>query len=142
MIDLETIRRAATAIGPYITETPLRGSSYFSEKTGFDVYMKLENWQPTGSFKVRGAVHFVQSLSPRDRLQGLVAWSAGNHGLGVAYAAKIFDVPATIFVPKATPRAKIQKFRHFPVELAFADPYEDCEKQGRAYAERDGAYVA
>ncbi len=141
MIDLAAIQRAGAAIEPYICRTPLRGSFFFSEVTGFDVYMKLENWQPTGSFKVRGALNFVNSFSPRERLQGVVAWSAGNHGLGVAYAAGIFEIPATIFVPKTTPEAKLRKFKYYPVELRTADTYEACEREGRDYAEKEGALV-
>ena len=135
MIDSEAIQKAATIIAPYIQQTPLRPSGYFSEQSGFDIYMKLENWQPTGSFKVRGALHFAHTLGTRERLQGVVAWSAGNHGLGVAYAAKVFDMPATIFVPAKTPRSKIEKFKYFPVELQFAPTYEECERQGRAFAQ-------
>jgi threonine dehydratase len=141
MIDLETIRRAAAVIAPYIEQTPLRASSYFSEKTGFDVYLKLENWQPTGSFKIRGALNLIHSLSPQDRLQGVVAWSAGNHGLGVAYAAKNFDIPATIFIPRTTPRSKVGKFRYFPVEIRMEDTYEACEQAGRAFAQKEGALI-
>jgi len=103
--------------------------------------MKLENWQPTGSFKVRGAMHFASTLSSRERLQGVVAWSAGNHGLGVSYAAKVFDMPATIFVPAKTPRSKVQKFRYFPVDLQFAPTYEDCERAGRAFAQKENVTV-
>ena len=141
MIDIDRIRDAAAAIRPYVYQTPLRPSYFFSEFTGLDVYMKLENWQPTGSFKVRGALNFIESMSPRDRIQGVVAWSAGNHGLGVAYAAKIFDVPATIFVPKSTPQTKIAKFRHFPVQLRTAPTYEDCEKEGRALAAKENLTI-
>jgi len=141
MIDLDDIRRAGAAIEPYIYRTPLRGSFFFSETTGFDVYMKLENWQPTGSFKVRGALNVIHSFSPRDRLQGVVAWSAGNHGLGVAYGAGIYDIPATIFIPKTTPDAKIRKFKYFPVEVRMADTYEACEEEGRRYAEKEGALI-
>jgi threonine dehydratase len=137
MIELHDIQRAAAIIEPYILKTPLRHSPYFSEKSGLDVYMKLENWQPTGSFKIRGALHFAHTLSPRQRLQGVVAWSAGNHGLGVSYAAKIFDMPATIFVPAKTPRSKVEKFRYFPVDLQFAPSYEECERQGRAFAQKE-----
>ena len=137
MIDLQAIQKAAAIISPYIERTPLRASPYFSELSGFDVYMKLENWQPTGSFKIRGALHFAHTLSARERLQGVVAWSAGNHGLGVAYAAKTFDMPATIFVPARTPKSKIQKFRYYPVDLQLGPTYEDCERLGRAFAQAE-----
>jgi threonine dehydratase len=141
MIDLETIRNAAAAIGPYIHHTPLRSSFYFSEVSGFDISLKLENWQPTGSFKVRGALNVVRSLSIQERLHGLVAWSAGNHALGVAYASRIFDAPATIYVPRKTPRAKLDKLHHFLVDVRGAETYEDCEREGRALAEKLGLTI-
>jgi threonine dehydratase len=141
MIDLQAIKKAADVIAPYIEHTPLRPSAYFSEISGFDVCMKLENWQPTGSFKIRGALNFASSLSPRERIQGVVAWSAGNHGLGVSYAAKVFDMPATIFIPAKTPRSKVQKFRYFPVDLQFAPTYEDCERAGKAFAEKENVTI-
>lgn len=141
MIGLEQIREAAAAVAPFVESTPLRGSFYFSEISGFDVSMKLENWQPTGSFKVRGAVNFLHTLTPEERLKGVVAWSAGNHGLGVAYASGIFDTPATIFVPQTTPRAKVQRLERYPVELRVGGTYEECERIGRAYAGTEGAII-
>jgi len=141
MIDIQTIQAAAAAIRPYIYYTPLRPSFYFSEISGFDVYMKLECWQPTGSFKIRGALNCIHSFSPRERLQGVVAWSAGNHGLGVAFAASIFEIPATIFVPRNTPQAKIRKFKYYPVELRSAETYDDCEREGRLFAEKEGTLI-
>jgi threonine dehydratase len=141
MIDLSAIHRAAAILAPYIEKTPLRPSAFFSETSGFDVCMKLENWQPTGSFKVRGALHFGHTLNARERLQGVVAWSAGNHGLGVAYTAKILEMPATIFIPAKTPRSKVEKFRHFPVDLQFAPTYEECERQGRAFAKTENVTI-
>ena len=141
MIDLQAIQEAAAAIAPHIYHTPLRPSYYFSEATGFDVYMKLENWQPTGSFKIRGAVNFAHSLMPRERLQGVVAWSAGNHALGVAYAARIHEMTATIFVPKNTPRSKLQKLSYFSVDVRTAATYEECERAGRKFAERENATI-
>jgi threonine dehydratase len=135
MIDLAAIQKARAAIGPFIERTPLRNSYYFSDRYGLDTYLKLENWQPTGSFKVRGALNIVQNLSTEERLRGIVAWSAGNHGLGVAYAASIFEAPATIFVPKSTPKSKLEKLSYFPVTLMSGDSYEDAERKARAYAE-------
>jgi threonine dehydratase len=141
MIELDEIRKAAEVIRPYVERTPLRSSHYFSEKSGFDVYFKLENIQPTGSFKIRGALNLVSSIPAAERLQGLVAWSAGNHALGVAYAARIFDVPATIFVPKTTPRSKVDKLQYYPVQIREADTYEDCEAEGREFARKEGAII-
>jgi threonine dehydratase len=141
MIDLETIRAAGAAIAPHIQRTPLRSSPYFSEISGFDVSLKLENWQPTGSFKVRGALNLVRSLSIQERLRGLVAWSAGNHALGVAYASRVYDAPATIYVPRRTPRSKLDKLQHFLVDVRGAETYEDCEREGRALAEKLGLTI-
>ncbi|PWT92820.1 MAG: serine/threonine dehydratase [Acidobacteria bacterium] len=141
MIDLNDIRKAAAGIGPYIEATPLRASYYFSERCGFDVYLKLENVQPTGSFKVRGALNLIRSIPPQERMQGIVAWSAGNHALGVAYAAQIFDVPATIFVPRTTPHSKLDKLRRFPVEIRIADTYEQAEIEGKEFAIKEKATI-
>lgn len=141
MIDLDAIRRAHAAIERYVMRTPLRSSPYFSEKTGFDVNLKLENWQPTGSFKIRGALHLVHSLPVTEQLQGLVAWSAGNHALGVAYAAAVYDVPATIFVPRRTPRTKVDKLRYYPVRVEYGETYEHCEQLGRELAAKTHMHI-
>ena len=141
MIDLEQIRSAAAAIGPHVHRIPLRPSFYFSEISGFDVSLKLENWQPTGSFKVRGALNLVRSLSIQERLRGLVAWSAGNHALGVAFASRVYDAPATIYVPRRTPRSKLDKLQHFLVDVRGAETYEDCEREGRSLAEKLGLTI-
>jgi threonine dehydratase len=100
------ILAAADRIRPLIKRTPLIKSSALSEIAGGDVYLKLENQQTTGSFKLRGALNVLSTLSADARKRGVVASSAGNHGLGVAYAAKHFGVPATIFVPSTAPQVK------------------------------------
>src|SRR5262245_25261508 len=89
---------AADRIRPFIKRTPLVHSAALSRVAGGDVYIKFENEQTTGSFKLRGAMNVLATLSPEVRARGVVASSAGNHGLGVAYAANHFHVPATIFV--------------------------------------------
>src|SRR5690242_7555086 len=93
------IESAASRIGPFIERTRLIRSEGLSRIAGVDVLLKLENEQRTGSFKLRGALNVIASLSDKDRSAGVVASSAGNHGLGVAYAAKEFGVKATIFIP-------------------------------------------
>jgi threonine dehydratase len=100
------ILAAADRIRPLVKRTPLIKSSALSEIAGGDVYLKLENQQTTGSFKLRGALNVLSTLSADARKRGVVASSAGNHGLGVAYAAKHFGVPATIFVPSTAPQVK------------------------------------
>ena len=97
---------AADRIRPLIKRTPLIKSRGLSAIAGGDVYLKLENEQTTGSFKLRGALNVLATLPADARKRGVVASSAGNHGLGVAYAAKHFGVQATIFVPSNAPTVK------------------------------------
>src|SRR5215218_10279597 len=97
---------AADRIRPLIKRTELIRSAALSELAGGDVFLKLENTQTTGSFKLRGALNVLATLSTDQKKRGVVASSAGNHGLGVAYAAKHFGVPATIFVPTNAPQVK------------------------------------
>src|SRR5215475_11204687 len=94
---------AGDRVRPFIKRTELRRSDALSAIAGGDVYLKLENTQITGSFKLRGALNVLATLPPEVRARGVVASSAGNHGLGVAYAAKHFNTPATIFVPSTAP---------------------------------------
>src|ERR1051325_11723561 len=97
---------AADRIRPLIKRPALLRSAALSDLAGGDVYLKLENTQTTGSFKLRGALNVIATLQRAHRRAGLVASSPGNHGLGVAYAAKHFGVPATIFVPSPAPQVK------------------------------------
>src|SRR5471032_1692867 len=95
----ERILAAAARIGPTVTRTRIIRSSALSRMAGGDVRLKLENEQITGSFKLRGAMNVIASLDSVARARDVVASSAGNHGLGVAYAAKHFGVRATIYIP-------------------------------------------
>ena len=94
------VHEAAERIRPHIAETPLIRSEALSRKAGGDVFLKLENRQTTGSFKLRGALNALAALTPAQRSAGIVASSAGNHGLGVAFAAKVLGIRALIFVPR------------------------------------------
>ena len=100
------VRAAATRIAAAVQRTPLRRSDKLSDIAGGLVFLKLETEQITGSFKLRGAFNALASLSDDERERGVVASSAGNHGLGVAYAAKALGIRATIFVPATAPRVK------------------------------------
>ncbi len=106
---LARIRAAATVIGPYIRHTPTVYSFTFSESTGCEVFLKLENLQRTGSFKIRGALHKLLTLDPELRGRGLIAASAGNHAQGVALAARLCHAPATIVMPESTALIKVQR---------------------------------
>ena len=106
--------------------------------------MKLECWQPTGSFKVRGALNRLATLSPAQKSRGVVAASAGNHALGVAFAAQALsnaDLQVTLFVPETAPRAKIEKLRRFPVDVRIhGQTYDDAYAAARLHADATGAF--
>ena len=113
-----------------IQETPLIYSPIFSKEAGNQVYIKPENQQTTGAFKIRGAYNKIAKLTHGERKRGLVASSAGNHAQGVAYAAQLLGVKATIVMPKATPLIKVEATRGYGANVVLAgDSYDD------AYAE-------
>jgi len=97
---------ASQRIGPHIKRTRLTRSDGLSRIAGGDVYLKLENEQTTGSFKLRGALNALGALTEEQRRAGVVASSAGNHGMGVALAGKTLGVKAKIYVPRTAPEVK------------------------------------
>jgi threonine dehydratase len=134
--EIEAARERIRALLP---PTPLRRSFALRPH---EAWLKLECWQPTGSFKVRGALHSLLSLTPEERRRGVVAASAGNHALGVAWAAQALggDVPAVLFLPTLASSAKLAKLRSFPVTLRQAgSTFEDAYDASLAYAESAGA---
>ena len=139
MLSLDDVRRAADALRPHLRPTPLRRSGLFPRAP---VYLKLECWQPTGSFKVRGAMNVMASLTPAERARGVVAASAGNHALGVAFAAQALGgrVSTTVFVPETAPRAKVDKLRRFPITVhEKGQTYDDAVEEAEAFRDRTGA---
>ncbi|MCH7680057.1 threonine/serine dehydratase [candidate division KSB1 bacterium] len=127
-IALPRITSAHEKIQPHIRKTPLELSPQLSEKTGSEVYLKLENWQKTGSFKIRGALNKMLSLSSEEKQKGIITASAGNHGLGVAHAAKMLGIQGKIVVPENASLAKIKALQNYVLELL---------KQGRDYDEAE-----
>lgn len=127
-IALPRITSAHEKIQPHIRKTPLELSPQLSEKTGSEVYLKLENWQKTGSFKIRGALNKMLSLSSEEKQKGIITASAGNHGLGVAHAAKMLGIQGKIVVPENASLAKIKALQNYALELL---------KQGRDYDEAE-----
>src|SRR5947207_14145981 len=122
----ESVREAMTRIAPHIKRTPLARSEELSRRVGGDVYLKLENEQLTGSFKLRGALNALATLSPEKRARGVVASSAGNHGMGVAYAAKTLGIEAKVYVPRAAPEVKKAGIRALGAELDDSQPDYDA----------------
>jgi threo-3-hydroxy-L-aspartate ammonia-lyase len=106
-IDLADIRSAAARILPWVHRTPLLGSRSLSERLGVEVRLKCENLQRAGSFKIRGAMNALLSLSDAERARGVVAFSSGNHAQGVALAAKLLGIQATIVMPENSVASKV-----------------------------------
>ena len=107
-IDLADIRSAASRIAPYIHRTPLLTSRSLSERLGVEVRLKCENLQRAGSFKIRGAMNALLQLDDAQRRSGVVAFSSGNHAQGVALAAKLLGIPATIVMPENSVQSKVE----------------------------------
>lgn len=106
-LDITGFERAYELIKPYILKTPLIKNEWFSKKYGCEIYLKLENLQPVGSFKLRGATNAIANLTEENKKIGVLAVSAGNHAQGVAWAAQKFGINATIIMPKPSPLVKI-----------------------------------
>ena len=117
---------AAHRLRAVVDRTPLVHSTALSAQCGTDVYLKCEFLQRTGSFKLRGAFNALASLPEDVRERGIVASSAGNHGLGVAYAARMFGVPARIFVPASAPAVKRDGIRALGAEVDDEQPHYDA----------------
>ncbi len=123
---LPEIRRAAERLAPYIRRTPTIYSHNLSEQTGLDVFLKLENLQRTGAFKIRGALNKVLGLPQSVLGRGLVAASAGNHAQGVALAAKLVGTRATIVMPVSTPILKVQRTEGYGAEVVLSGTNYDA----------------
>lgn len=127
---------AANRIGEYIRETPLDYSPYFSELSGANVYLKLENLQHTGSFKLRGAFNKLLSLTTAEREAGGVAASSGNHGAAIAYAMSALGVTGVIFVPEQTSPTKVDAIKSAGGDVRFfGTDGLDTENHAREFAE-------
>ncbi|MEW5961230.1 MAG: pyridoxal-phosphate dependent enzyme, partial [Chloroflexota bacterium] len=132
---------AQQRLKPYISPSPLIYSEALSETSGARVWLKLECRQPTGSFKIRGALHKMMALSDDARAQGIVTGSAGNHGLGTAFAAQTLGVRrAAVFVPTNAPAPKVSRLRRFPIDLRqVGDTYEATHQAAETFARQTGA---
>ena len=112
-IPIEAIRAAASRIGGHLHRTPTLSSRTLGESAGVRLDLKCENFQKTGSFKPRGALNIVLSLSPEQRARGLVTVSAGNHAQAVAWAANVVGLPCTVVMPVDAPRSKMDAVRGY-----------------------------
>lgn len=120
MLNLKKIQEAKKRIEGVVVETPLAYAPNLSEITGVNVYLKKENLQVTGAFKIRGAYNKIATLSQEQRECGVVAASAGNHAQGVALSASLFDIKAVIVMPESTPLTKVNGVKHYGAEVILA----------------------
>lgn len=134
------VLQAAHRIRGITRRTPLERSAPLSTAAGMDVWLKLETLQRTGSFKLRGATNAIALLSPEERARGLVTASAGNHGLGVALAARELGARATVFVPAGAPATKRQRIAALGATLhEVGGGYDEAHAEAEVYALEHGA---
>jgi len=139
MVTLSDIRAAADVIRGSVMETPCLLSRTLSEMTGAEVYIKFENLQFTASFKDRGALVKLSSLSPQQSAKGVVAASAGNHAQGVAYHARRLGMPAHIVMPRFTPNVKVDRTQAFGAEVLLeGESFDDAKEFAVRLAEQRG----
>ncbi|MEG1365560.1 MAG: threonine/serine dehydratase, partial [Cetobacterium sp.] len=136
---LKEILKAKETIKDVITKTPLLYSNIFSESCDNNVYMKCENLQLTGAYKLRGALNKIRSLTSEEKSKGVVCSSAGNHAQGVAYASSLSDVNATIVMPNTTPYLKVQSTKNFGGNVILhGNCYDDAYNQAKRLEEEKG----
>ena len=139
MLTLREFEEASEIVKRVTNETKLVYSDYFSEKTGNKVYLKPENMQFTGAYKVRGAYYKISTLTDDERARGLITASAGNHAQGVAYAAKCFGVKATIVMPTTTPLIKVNRTKSYGADVVlYGDVYDEACEHAYKLAEEHG----
>ena len=139
IIPLQKIQEAREKVNKVIYKTPFAYAPILSQKVGNEIFLKKENLQITGAFKLRGAFNKIATLSEEQRKKGVIAASAGNHAQGVAYSANYFNVPAIIVMPEATPLTKIQGVKEFGGEVVLAgNNYDEAYEYAVKLAEEKG----
>lgn len=134
------IKEAREVLGPVIHRTPLLPSRTLSDITKAEVFLKLENLQKTGAFKVRGAYYKISKLKRAEGVTRVVAASSGNHAQGVAYSASLLGVDATIFMPRYTPFYKVNATRSYGAQvILYGETYDDAYKKAVEFAEEQKA---
>jgi len=136
---LADVHEARRRIAPHLRETPLFRYAGLDDVLGAEVHVKHENHQPVGAFKVRGGVNLVSRLSGEERERGVITASTGNHGQSIAFAARLFDMPATICVPEAANPVKVASMRGLGARLVFhGRDFDDAREHCEALAETEG----
>ena len=139
MMTLEKFEEASELVKKVTNSTKLVYSDYLSEQSGGKVYLKPENMQHTGAYKIRGAYYKISTLSDEERGRGLITASAGNHAQGVAFAAKKFGCKAVIVMPTVTPLIKVNRTKSYGAEVILhGDVYDDAYAYACELAEKEG----
>ncbi len=139
MLTLDRFEEASRIVNEVTLETKLIYSEFLSEKFENQIYLKPENMQFTGAYKLRGAYYKISTLTPEERTKGLITASAGNHAQGVAYAAKKFGVKATIVMPTTTPLIKVNRTKSYGADvLLYGDVYDEACAKALELAEQQG----
>ena len=139
MLTLDKFEEASEKVKEVTLETKLVYSDYLSDQTGNKVYLKPENMQFTGAYKVRGAYYKISTLSEEERQRGLITASAGNHAQGVAYAAKCYGCKAVIVMPTTTPLIKVNRTKSYGAEVVlYGDVYDEACAHALELAEKNG----
>ena len=139
MLTLESFEEASEVVRKVTNETKLTYSEYFSAQTGNKVYLKAENMQVTGAYKIRGAYYKISTLTDEERSRGLITASAGNHAQGVAYAAKAYGCKAVIVMPETTPLIKVNRTKSYGAEVVLhGDVYDEACEYAYKLAEENG----
>jgi threonine dehydratase len=133
------VLKAKKRIAPYLNKTPLLEYPGLSKALGFQAYVKHENMQPTGAFKIRGGINLISRLSPEEKEKGVITASSGNHGQSIALASKMFGVKATICVPSDVNPDKAEAIRSFGAEIiAEGRDFDDARLNAESIAEEKG----
>ncbi len=138
-LNIDLFEKATEKVSEVVLPTPLIYSEFFSSQTGNRVYLKPENIQHTGAYKIRGAYFKISTLSDEERKHGLITASAGNHAQGVAFAAQKFGVKAVIVMPTSTPIMKVNRTKSYGAEVVLhGDVYDDAYVKALELAEENG----
>lgn len=133
----QDVLRARRVIAPYLAPTPLHHYPQLDALLGATTFVKQENYQPIGAFKVRGGINFMAHLAPEERQRGVVTASTGNHGQSIAYAARLFGVRAVIVVPEGANPVKVNAMRAYGAEVVFHGADFEASKQHCLTLERE-----
>ncbi|MDP6569832.1 MAG: pyridoxal-phosphate dependent enzyme, partial [Candidatus Marinimicrobia bacterium] len=142
LITLQNIKESRERISPYIHNTPVMTSQSLNRESGCSIFFKCENFQRTGSFKIRGAMNRVMQLSDADKKKGVVTSSSGNHGAALSYACNTFKIPLTVIMPENSSLYKVENVKRYGGMVQFCEPNQEARDRDTArFIEEKGAVL-